>query len=91
MKIYRKHYYHDGVFILPSTKTYVPNTFIVLRYQANLVGKTERETGVGKLGWHGNSTGFDRKNVFFLFCVTKEKRKISLFIDVQLNNLFYER
>ena len=27
---------------------------------ASLVGITERETGVGKLGWHGNSTGFDR-------------------------------
>ena len=39
---------------------------------------TERETGIGKLGWHGNSTGFDRKNSFFcLFFVTKEKRKIS--------------
>ena len=29
---------------------------------ASLVGITEREMGVGKLGWHGNSTGFDRKN-----------------------------
>ena len=29
---------------------------------ASLVGITERETRVGKLGWHGNSTGFDRKN-----------------------------
>ena len=28
---------------------------------ASLVGITERETGVGKLGWHGNSTVFDRK------------------------------
>ena len=44
---------------------------------ASFVGITERETGIGKLGWHGNSTGFDRKNCFFLFCVTKEKRKIS--------------
>ena len=25
---------------------------------ASLVGITERETGVGKLDWHGNSTGF---------------------------------
>ena len=23
---------------------------------------TERETGASKLGWHGNSTGFGRKN-----------------------------
>ena len=45
---------------------------------ASLVGITEREIGVGKLGLQGNSTGFDRKNIiFFLFCVTKEKRKIS--------------
>ena len=45
---------------------------------ASLVGITERETGVGKLGWHGNSTGFDRKKMFFsLFCVTKKKRKTS--------------
>ena len=29
---------------------------------ASLVGITEREMGVGKLGWHGNSMGFDRKN-----------------------------
>ena len=29
---------------------------------ASLVGITQRETGVGKLGWHGNSTGFDGKN-----------------------------
>ena len=50
-----------------------------IRRVASLVGITERETGVGKLGWHGNSTRFDRKNIcfFFLFCVTKEKRKIS--------------
>ena len=31
---------------------------------ASLVGITEREMGVGKLGWHGNSMGFDRKNTF---------------------------
>ena len=34
---------------------------------ASLVSITERETGVGKLGWHGSSTGFDRKNVFFSY------------------------
>ena len=28
---------------------------------ASLVGNMERETGVGKLGWYGNSTGFDRE------------------------------
>ena len=42
----------------------------------SLVSVTERETEVGKLGWHRNSTEFDR-NFFFLFCVTKEKRRIS--------------
>ena len=41
---------------------------------ASLVGITERETGVGKLGWHGSSTGFDRKNVFF-FPILRNKRK----------------
>ena len=29
---------------------------------ASLVDMTERETGAGKLGWHGNYTVFDRKN-----------------------------
>ena len=45
---------------------------------ASLVGITERKTGVSKLGWHGNSTRFDKKNtLFFLFYVTKKKRKIN--------------
>ena len=42
---------------------------MVMRFQdrrlASLVVIKERETGVGKLGWHGNSTGFDRKNIYF--------------------------
>ena len=41
---------------------------------ASLVGITERETGVGKLGWHGNSTGFDRKNIVF-FPILRNERK----------------
>ena len=32
---------------------------------ASLVGITERKMGVCKLGWHRNSTGFDRKNICF--------------------------
>ena len=42
----------------------------------SLVVITEIETGIDELGSHGNSTGFDWKYVFFLFCVTKGKRKI---------------
>ena len=34
---------------------------------ASLVGITKRETEVGKLSWHGNSMGFDRKLFFFFF------------------------
>ena len=43
---------------------------------ASIVGITERESRVGQLGWHES---FNRKNisVFFLFCVTREKGKIS--------------
>ena len=39
---------------------------------ASLFGITERETGVSKLGWHGNSTGFDR---IFFSTFGNEKRK----------------
>ena len=42
---------------------------------AILVGKTERETAVGKLGWHGNSTGFDRKNIIFFPILRNERKK----------------
>ena len=42
---------------------------------ASLVGITERETGVGKLGWHGNSTGFDRKIFFFPILRNERKKK----------------
>ena len=38
----------------------------------SLVGITERETGEGKLGWHGNSTGFDRT---FFFPILNNERK----------------
>ena len=44
----------------------------------SLVGITERETGVGKLGWHGNSTGFDSKNCFFPYLRNKRKKKDQL-------------
>ena len=45
---------------------------------ASLVGLTERGTGVGKLGWHKILWDLTGKIIFFfLFCVTKEKRKIS--------------
>ena len=40
---------------------------------ASLVGITERETGVGKLGWHRNSAEFDRK--YFVFPILRNKRK----------------
>ena len=55
---------------------------MVMRFQdrrlASLVVIKERETGVGKLGWHGNSTGFDRKKkIFFPSLRNERKRKIS--------------
>ena len=43
-----------------------------------MVGITERESEVGKLGWHGNFTGFDRKNnkhVFFPPILRTERKK----------------
>ena len=40
----------------------------------SLVGVTERETKVGKLGWHRNSTEFDR-NFFFLILRNERKKK----------------
>ena len=48
---------------------------------ASLVGITERETGVDKLGWYGNFTEFDRKNTlnnfsfFFFFPFLRNERK----------------
>ena len=35
--------------------------------------------GVGKLGWHGNSTGFDKKKIFFFpFLRIERKTKDTL-------------
>ena len=45
---------------------------------SSLVGITERETGVGILGLHGNSSGFDRKNIiifFFLILLNEREKK----------------
>ena len=44
---------------------------------ASLVGITEREIEVGKLGWHGNSTRdlTEQIYIFSLCCVTKEEKK----------------
>ena len=42
---------------------------------ASLVGITEREKKVGKLGWHGNSTGFNRKNIYFFPILRNERKK----------------
>ena len=41
---------------------------------AILVGITERELGVGTLGWHKNFTGFDGKETFF-FSILHNERK----------------
>ena len=41
----------------------------------SLVGITERGKGLGKLGWHGNSTGFDRKNICFFPILRNERKK----------------
>ena len=40
----------------------------------NKVGITERESGVGKLGWHGKSTGFDKK-IYIFFPILRNERK----------------
>ena len=40
-----------------SKKSSSPYLTLKVTRLASLVGITERETGVGKLGWHGNSTG----------------------------------
>ena len=38
---------------------------VLVKYRlASLVGITERESRVGKLGWHKNFTVFDRKIIF---------------------------
>ena len=58
---------HDTVY--DNTK-YPQNRFTIRL--ASLVGITERESGVGKLGWHGNSTGFDKKKIF---PILRNKRK----------------
>ena len=52
---------------------------MVMRFQdrrlASLVVIKERETGVGKLGWHGNSTGFDGKKFFFSILRNERKKE----------------
>ena len=42
---------------------------------ASLVGITERESGVGKLCWHGNIMEFDRKYSFFSMLRNEKKKK----------------
>ena len=49
-------------------------SFVLLRL-ASLVGITEREMGVGKLGWHENYTEFDRKKLFFFPILRNESKK----------------
>ena len=41
---------------------------------ASLVGITVRETGVGKLGWPGNFTGFDTQKFAFSYSYTHNHR-----------------
>ena len=41
---------------------------------ASLVGITERESGVGKLCWHGNFMEFDRK-IFIFFYIAQRKKE----------------
>ena len=56
----------------------------------SLVGVTERETEVGKLGWHRNCTEFDR-NFFFLILRNERKKealaKLSIF-SIEKNYFF---
>ena len=60
-----------GIFIKTLPRITCRN-FELFSRLASLVGITERETGVGKLGWHGSSTGFDR---FFFFPILLNERK----------------
>ena len=50
----------------------------------SLVGNMEREIEVGKLGWHGNfkRDSTEKNMLFFIFCVTKERRKISQLVYI---------
>ena len=41
----------------------------------SFVGIMKRGTGVGKLGWHGNSTGFDGKKFFFSILRNERKKE----------------
>ena len=58
-------------------KDYFFRTLIDLFRLASLIDIIGTKLGVGKLGWHRNFTGSEReKNVFFLFCATKEKERL---------------
>ena len=48
-----------------SKKSSSPYLTLKVTKLASLASITERETGVEKLGWHGNYTGFERKNDYF--------------------------
>ena len=50
-----------------SKKSSSPYLTLKVTRLASLASITERETGAGKLGWHGNSTGFDRKIILLFF------------------------
>ena len=52
---------------------------------ASLVGITERESGVGKLCWHGNFMEFDRK-IFIFFYVAQRKKEERLVTLLKAND-----
>ena len=63
---------HLKIFISKHGSPETSVTFAVLCRLASLVGIMEKETGVGKLGGHGNSRRFDRH---FFFPILRNERK----------------
>ena len=48
---------------------------------ASLVGITERETGVGKIGWNGNSTDLTEKIIFLYFAYRTKKKDLLISLN----------
>ena len=70
--------------LLRYPESYKPGT--PLGRLASLVGITERELEVGKLGLYKNFTGFDRKKNSY-FGVMKEKRNRLLHMFIVIINM----
>ena len=64
--------------LLRYPESYKPGT--PLGRLASLVGKTERELEVGKLGLYKNFTGFDRKKKFLFWRDERKKKQITTYV-----------